>query len=275
MKVNLNIISEYWPFAKSEIQRNLAYRLSFFMNVLGGILQVIIIYYLWLAIFNSSGSQDINGFSRVEMVTYIFISFITSRAIAQNIDDFIGFEVKHGDVAMNLIRPIDYMKRVGAISVGNLILQTVIIFIPLWITFIIFRFFVLGEALPSIFTLMWFFLSLLLSFIILFLMNFCFGLTSFFVTYIWGVQVCKNALIKMLSGEIIPLVFFPVWLQSIFKILPFGSLNYTPVMIYMEKYKGNEVINSILIQLAWVIVLYLIMKWCWKKAILRLTIMGG
>lgn len=56
-------ISEYLPFTKGVIQRQMSYKIGFFMRTIGGLIQVLIMYYLWMAIFNSSPTGDINGFT--------------------------------------------------------------------------------------------------------------------------------------------------------------------------------------------------------------------
>ena len=58
-----NDISNYIPFGKSVIQRRMSYKVGFFMRIVGGLIQVLIMYYLWVAIFNSSSSSIINGFN--------------------------------------------------------------------------------------------------------------------------------------------------------------------------------------------------------------------
>ena len=79
----------------------------------------------------------------------------------------------------------------------------------------------------------------MLAYLINFFFNICFGFIAFVIKYLWGANMMKNCIVGFLSGAIIPLSFLPETLGRIFMILPFASLNYTPVMIYMGKYSGG------------------------------------
>ena len=85
----------------------------------------------------------------------------------------------------------------------------------------------------------------------LFLFNFIFALSSFYVTYIWGFILCKWMIIRFFSGQLIPIVFFPVALQKALDYLPFSAMNYTPVMIYLNKFSVKQTIFALSVQGVW------------------------
>lgn len=275
MKNLFNEMEEYFPFARSVIQRRMSYKIGFLMRIVGGLLQVLIMYYLWMAIFNSSPNGQIKGFTSSEMVVYIIISYITAQVININIEGTIAYEIRDGSVAVNLIRPISYKKRVFAESLGEVLLRSLTTLLPLWIGFLVYRFVTIKELPPNIGTVLLFLISLFLGYMIMFLFNFIFGLSAFFVTYIWGFMVCKGVILRFFSGELIPIVFFPSAVQKALQYLPFSAINYTPVMIYMEKFTMNELISALCVQVAWVAILYVLMNVLWQSAIKRLTVLGG
>lgn len=275
MKNLFNEMEEYFPFARSVIQRRMSYKIGFLMRIVGGLLQVLIMYYLWMAIFNSSPNGQIKGFTSSEMVVYIIISYITAQVININIEGTIAYEIRDGSVAVNLIRPISYKKRVFAESLGEVLLRSLTTLLPLWIGFLVYRFVTIKELPPNIGTVLLFLISLFLGYMIMFLFNFIFGLSAFFVTYIWGFMVCKGVILRFFSGELIPIVFFPSAVQKALQYLPFSAINYTPVMIYMEKFTMNELISALCVQVVWVVILYILMNVLWQSAIKRLTVLGG
>lgn len=275
MEVSKKRLRVYWPFAKGTIQRALAYKMSFFGYILGDVLQVIVSFYLWNAIFNSSSKAVINGFTKNDMLVYVIMSFITAMTINSGVEWTLTQEVRSGEIATNLIKPIDYQLRLAAEAIGSIMWQFIAIFMPIWLGMSIIRYCTLGALPPHIGTIIAYLLSLILSFIIWFLFNFCFGLLAFLVTYMWGLNLFKDTVVKFISGAVIPIIFFPQWFQMFLRFLPFGSMNYTPVMIYLNKYTGYETLKVIGIQVLWVVILYLLSKFFWKKAIKKLTIMGG
>lgn len=275
MEICKRTLGVYLPFAKSEIQKALAYKISFFGYILGDIFQIVIAFYLWSAIFSSSPNSTINGFTKNEMLVYIVMSFITAMTIGNGTEWAVASEVQSGEIAINLIRPINYKLRLISQSIGSIMWQFIAIFLPIWVTMLGIRYFTLGALPPHITTIGTYFLSLIFSFIIWFLFNFCFGLMAFYVTYIWGLNMFKETIVRFLSGAIIPIIFFPLWFQKFLILMPFGSINYTPVMIYLNKYTGYETIKALVIQALWIILLYLFSRFLWDKAIKKLTIMGG
>ena len=114
-----------------------------------------------------------------------------------------------------------------------------------------------------------------MSFLICVLFDFCFGMVAFFTTYIFGMLMAKEAIMSFLTGQLIPLSFFPEVVQRMFDFLPFSSIVYTPVMIYLGKYTGSELLFVLFRQAAWVVILYLLGTFIWKRVTNRLVVLGG
>ena len=118
-------------------------------------------------------------------------------------------------------------------------------------------------------------ISILFSFLLYVLYNFCFGMIAFTNTYMFGVKRIEEAIFMFLSGQLIPISFFPHVIQTIFEYLPFSSMIYTPVMIYMGKYSVEQTIFAVCRQLVWLVILYLLGSFLWKKITKRLIVLGG
>lgn len=265
----------YFPFLSSTVEAHITYRINFLMFVLGNLMQTFVAYYLWKAIFLSSTKRTLSGFTFQNMVIYIFISAVTGRFVISGADGIVSEEVKDGSISMNLIKPISYHFRVLFNLLGEACYNFIFVGLPLWIGLIVVRYLTVRELPPSLSTILIYLLSMVFSFIILFLFDFCFGLLAFFVTNTWGLRRLKNGLIAFLSGQVIPLAFFPGWCHKILNAIPFGSIYYTPVMVYLKKLHGTVLIKGLGIQLLWIFILLLVVKWLWNKAINRLTILGG
>ncbi|WP_167959334.1 ABC transporter permease [Anaerosporobacter faecicola] len=265
----------YKPFTVCRIQEQLAYKWSFYLFIFSSLFCVFVVYYLWKAIYNSSSSATINGFTLNEMIVYIFMSFITSNLVRVGVTRDIGNEVVEGTIAMNLIKPIHYQTRLFFSSLGNLLFRFLVPGIPVWLILTICQYQTAGQLPPSPFTILLYLLSAILSFGIMFLFDFCFGLLAFYTTYIWGLNLAKQAVLSFLTGQLIPLAFFPTSVQKIFEFLPFASMNYTPVMIYLNKMPGERVFFSMGVQLVWLVILYLVAHGLWKRVTKRITILGG
>ena len=266
-------IKSYLPFTRNVFQRLISYKANAIIFMFGDFLMLAVTYYLWKAIYGSTTEPILNGFNFNEMIIYIFISFLTSIMISVDISYDISREVMDGSIAINLVRPINYEKRMFFQGLGNVLYNFVIIFIIAFsaTSFLFYKFF--GYL--SIFRIFIYFISIILGIFINFYFSYIFGLISFKITNMWGLSQIMQALVNLLSGTLIPIAFFPKWAQAITNFLPFSSAIYTPSMIYLGKIEGVNIFLALALQLFWVIVLMVISKKMWRALIKSLTILGG
>ena len=83
-----------------------------------------------------------------------------------------------------------------------------------------------------------------------------------------GIIWAKIAVTNLFSGALVPLVFFPHWLEKIAMALPFKSIVYTPTVIYMEQQSPMHALGMVGMHLwVWAIVLWLLGKLMWNRAV--------
>lgn len=269
------LLRTYLPFVSNEIKSQLAYRGAFYLWAFISLFSSFISYFLWMAIYGSSESGVIGGLTQNEMVIYIFMVYITSSMVSISVSTWVGYDVVEGRVATNLIKPIDYRVSLIARAFGDMIYHMLVPGVFIWIGLELYKVFVLGMEVVSILTLLCYIASVLMSFLLYVLFDFCFGMIAFFTTYIFGLRMAKNALLSFLTGQLIPISLFPEVAQRIFDFLPFSSMIYTPVMIYLGKYTGTELTWALGRQLLWVILLYWLGSVIWKQVTKRLVVLGG
>lgn len=265
----------YLPFASNELKRQMAYRGAFYLFILISLFGSFISYYLWMAIYGSAGQARLGGMSQDEMVVYVFMVYVTSSIVTISISDWVSDDVVKGTVAMNLIKPIDYRLSLVSRALGDMIYRFLAPGVFIWIGLEIYKVKVLGMVPVKMSGVLLYLLSCLMSFLIYVLFDFCFGMIAFFTTYIFGLLMVKEALLSFLTGQLIPISFFPEAVQRIFDFLPFSSMVYTPVMIYLGKYTGKTLGFMLLRQAAWVVILYVLGSLIWKKVTKRLVVLGG
>ena len=249
----------------------MAYKLGFITWIFSNFLQVSVSYYLWKAIFNSSEQGLISGFTFFDMQVYIIMSFLCRMLTLFSVGQEIAYEISDGRISTVLLKPISYVIRMIFESLGRISVMFFIIAIPTWSFMVIFRNMIYDIPSPSFSAILMLFISLALSFLI----GFSIGLCAFFVTYIWGFLICKEAIFMLLSGAIIPLSMFSPAIHNVLQYLPFVSWNYIPIMIYMQKLEPSQILTYLAIQLFWVITLTVLLRIFWKAAIKRLSIVGG
>ena len=269
------LLRTYLPFVANEIKTQLAYRGAFYLWAFISLFSSFISYFLWMAIYGSSESGVIGNLAQNEMVVYIFMVYITSSLVSISISTWVGYDVVEGRVAMNLIKPIDYRASLIAQALGDMIYHLAVPSIFIWIGLECYKVFVLEMSFVSPQRLVLYICSVLMSFLLYVLFDFCFGMLAFFTTYIFGLRMAKTALLSFLTGQLIPISLFPEAAQKLFECLPFSSMIYTPVMIYLGKYTGEELIWALGRQLVWVVLLYMLGSVIWKQVTKRLVVLGG
>lgn len=271
----INKLKIYLPFASNELKRQMAYKGAFYLFIVISLFGSFISYFLWMAIYGSSDGGSLGGLTQNEMVVYVFMVYITSSMVNITVSKEVGMDIVQGQVVMNLIKPIDYRMSLIFKAIGNMIYRFFVPGIFIWIGLEIYKVNALGMGVTGISNILLYLLSCIMSFLIYVLFDFCFGMIGFFTTYIFGLEMIKESILKFLTGSLIPLSFFPKVVQTVFSYLPFSSMTYTPVMIYLGKYTGWELAKVLLIQFAWVIILYVIGSLIWKKVTKRLIVLGG
>ena len=265
----------YLPFVANEVKTQLAYRGAFYLWAFISLFSSFISYFLWMAIYGSSESGVIGGLTQDEMIVYIFMVYVTSAMVSISVSTWVGYDVVEGRVATNLIKPIDYRASLIARAFGNMIYKLLVPGVFIWMGLEIYKVFVLGMPMVSLPTLVLYLCSVFMSFLIYVLFDFCFGMIAFFTTYIFGLRMAKNALLSFLTGQLIPISLFPLAVQKVFDFLPFSSMVYTPVMVYLGKYQEADLAWALGRQAIWVVLLYLLGSIIWKKVTKRLVVLGG
>ena len=265
----------YRPFTRAGIQEMITYRVNFICHFIGNIMAAFIMFFVWKAVFLSSDSETFMGFSMEDMVVFLFISFLTEYMTYSDGAYVVGEEIKDGAIAMRMIRPCSFEMCFLFQELGVQIINASMIFVPMVAGVEIYRYAATGAVRFEIGYFLLYLLSVVIAYMINFYFNVCYGFMAFFFKNLWGTTLIKDTLVSFLSGGIIPLAFLPGGLAAVLNYLPFASLRYTPVMIYMGMYPAGEIAWRIGLQLCWLLVMWGLSKLIWNSAMKHLAIQGG
>lgn len=266
----MRFVRIYAPFTLNTLKQRLAYKFSAFGWALMPLINFFVIYNIWKAIYASAPTDILAGFTFHQMAVYASIQVAIQRLTESGVCWSIGRDVMRGDIASSLIKPISYVGRQFAEDLGWKLFNLIAVALPVFIIVYLVLGYQFDAALFALF-----FLSIVLGWLIFFFFDLCFSTLAFYVTYIWGLQMAKFAVIKFLCGTMLPMSFFPEAAQNVFKFLPFQYISYTPAMIFLGKYESAEILFVLGVQLAWVGILFVLSKILWAFATKRLTILGG
>ena len=126
---------------------------------------------------------------------------------------------------------------------------------------------------------MWTILSVALAFLMNFYVNYCLGMTAFFLVKASGVRVMYQLFAQIFSGVLIPLNFFPELVQKIMLFLPFQYTNYIPAMVWTGSESvgslGLGVPQAVVLQAVAVGLMMIFSEVLYKCAIKRFTAVGA
>lgn len=271
-----NKFSKYFAFSKAGILSGFAYKFSALGWLLGDIISLVILFFLWQAIYKNSPNDVINGMTFKEMIAYLIYARIATSLVFSTISFWIiGEDIYEGNIAISLIRPMSYRYRLLASSFGNYLASAILMFIPLFIMSVILLNLTLGIEFPGFINLLLFLLSTIFSFIIADSINFLIGEISIFTNALFGLMIIKNITLAFLSGSLLPSSYFPNWLNEILRFLPFQSMIEKPIMIYLGKMNGEEIIMTFLTQIMWVFILSLLCNLSFNKLKKHVVSVGG
>jgi ABC-2 type transport system permease protein len=260
----------HWEIARRGFGRYAAYPAATFAgiwtNTIFGFLQA----YILLALYENR--TDIGGYDPTDAVTYVWFA----QAMLVTVYVFGWFEValriRSGDVATDLARPLDPLRYWLAFDLGRALYHFVFRGIPPFVVGMLAFDLRLPEN-PA--TWLWLALSLVLAVVVSFGYRFLYNLAAFWLIDYRGVAALAIMTALLFSGFILPLPFFPDWLEAVARALPFAAMVQIPVDIFLEHAVGAEIAAGLLLQAVWATILLGAARLTLGSAIRRVVIQGG
>ena len=133
-------------------------------------------------------------------------------------------------------------------------------------------------AVPMGWNLLIFVGSLLLALIINFNIDMLVAPICLYTESTWGINIVKETIVLLLSGASIPLTFFPENVRRVVQYMPFRAVYDIPLTILLKKNgsdTANGLLQMLLFQLIWVVVLTVAGNLFWNHAVKKITVNGG
>lgn len=242
----------------------IAYPRATLINFISSIIFLVAQYYLWYVISQNSDEVQLEN-----VFFYIVISNVLSNLYPNGIGGNLASQIKNGNIAFTLLRPCSLVKQIVYENMGTSFYKFLFYSCPTLILGILLNDFNFVIKAPFLFI-----VFLVLSFFLCIYINFLFSLLQFITSSNWGISSLKYAIITIFSGKFIPLKFYPDWSLNIINKLPFRYLYNVPIEILIGEMNENF-LNVFVIEISWVIILYLLFHFLFDKALKKITIAGG
>ncbi len=263
-------MKKYLFIIKTQIIKSLAYEFNVYGNILMQTIIMITSAYFWRALYSVQGSVD--GVDSDSMLTYVIISSALSVLLITNVERRIGQSVEKGTVATDMIKPVSLFGMFFAEDIGSVIALIFQNMIPI---LLIGSVMIKRPAMADIEDLPLFIVSVIESFLINWLIAALFGMTAFTAVNINALIQVKKHLIRLLSGSIIPLWFFPESVAKVLSALPFVYIYQLPLSIYIGKGTYAEHIMQMRIQFIWLVILSVLFFLVHTRVTRKVMVQGG
>ena len=262
------VAGKYWAIFRTQLVNSLAYPIDLLGRSLLIVLFMWIFMNLWRVTYGATGASSIAGLTLADTMWYLMMAeavMLSKHELSETISE----QVKDGSVAYLLNKPINFILYHFAAGLGdsvlafggNLIIGSAVVWLmvgaPAAIT---------GWLLAAV------------AVLFAWLLDFCFsaliGLSAFVVEDSTAFRWIYQKFLLVLGGLLIPLDFFPAWLQTISLNLPFAWIIYGPARLFVDPSMAR--LGAVLTQQGiWLAVIGGAAWLCYRWAVARLVINGG
>ena len=211
-----------------------AYRTHSMISIFVGPVYFLVQYCIWKAVYSAQGGTNtvINGMTLEQMLTYFGVNALIGYLTMDFADWNLQMLVRTGKFLTFALRPIDHKLFAFSQKLGHRVLGFIFEFLP---CFFIFMFIFKINLIPE----HWFLaiISIALGFCMTFLVNYCIGLSAFWIVRAEGIRNVFQALQTVFNGSLIPLVFFGQTWQKVLFFLPFQYMLYVPSRVCTGSYE--------------------------------------
>lgn len=259
---------KYLAIFKVNLLNSLAYPAEIVTRAAMIVIFMLVFYQLWHVTFAASGSLVLNGLTLRDTMWYLLMAE-TIELGRPRLAQVISQQVKDGSIAYLLNKPYHFLLYQLAGGLGESLPRMGMLFI-------------VGGALvwamagtpptpyhwpPALFALAgaW-------------LLHFCFnaliGLAAFVAEEVAPFEWIYQKLVFILGGMLIPLNFYPAWLQALSKSLPFAYMMYGPAQLFVQP-NWQLFAQIIAGQVLWLSILGGVLMLAFSRGMRRLAINGG
>jgi ABC-2 type transport system permease protein len=254
-------------------QTALEYRVNFMISLISAAYPIFIQYFLWTAIYLSSTTDIVYGFTYRQMMAYTFLAGLVSRIVRTGFEYEIMEDVKSGKYSKFLVQPMGYFPYRLASYFGQKLPNLVIILSILAVVLLGLN--VLWGVTLEFVRVLLFIAALGLAVALNFLIFYGISSISFWLVDIGFLFEGIRIVFILFSGGIFPLEVFGPTFVRFMDFLPFKSTISFPINVLNGKILMPQVFEGLLVQCLWIAACYIIANLLWRTGGKRYVAVGG
>jgi ABC-2 type transport system permease protein len=258
-------LSKYIQIVKTSWANGFVYRFNFIMWRVRSVIQLLVVYFLWLAIFKEGGT--IASYDKQTMLTYILGTAVLRSFVLGSRSIDIGQEIASGDLSNYLIKPLNYFANWLSRDFADKALNLIFVVVELTILVFILKPTLVLQS--QFFYISSFFIAAVLAMLIYFFLSFLISSITFWYPEHdgWPARFLASVIIEFLSGGLFPLDIFPQAAFKVLRLLPPAYFLFYPLQVYLGRLSVQEVFLTIAVMVIWLGLLIKTAQLVWHKGL--------
>jgi len=249
-------------------QEGLAYRASGLIWILTDVTTAVTMPLVWA---HASSSGSIAGFKTSDFVLYYLCMLMLGSFITSHIMWELATEIKEGQFSTALLRPIGFFRLCYARNLSWRIIRCSL-FAPFFLILLFFYRGYLGGA--SLYLGWEFWASFLLGHFVSFAFVMAMSMLALYTQEVYSIFELYYVPMLFLSGQLFPVSLLPGWAATLSKMFPFYFTTGAPTEILIGRISGPAMLQTLGIQVFWVVFSTILAKFLWKRGLRHYTGVG-
>ena len=271
--VKMPKLEKYGKAFELGFQTALEYRINFLLSLLSAAYPIFIQSFLWTAIYGSSSSGVVYGYTYRQIMIYTFLAGLVSRIVRTGFEYDIMQDIKMGKFSTFLVQPIHYFpyrlcsylgQKLPGLGMILTIMAILLLGLNLW----------WGFALEAL-RIAVFLVTLMVATVLNFIIFYCFSAIAFWIVEVGFLFEGIRIVTILLSGGIFPVEVFGERALRVIDLLPFKYTVSYPINVLNGRLTLAEAGNGLLIQAAWILASLLAARVLWQVGNKRYVAIGG
>ena len=246
------------------------YRASLAIWMIGQVLEPLVYLVVWTIVSNSSGGS-VGSYTTADFAAYFIVLMLVNQVTYTWIMYEYEYRVREGILSFALLKPVHPIH--SDISDN---LSSKLITLPIMIVIAIALALAFHASIsPPLWAIGVFIPSLLLAFLVRFLLEWTLAQAAFWTTRVSAINQTYFVLMLFLSGQIAPLALLPHPVQIVAAILPFRWVISFPVEVLLGQHTPAEALMGLGAQVAWLIIGVVLVRVVWRAGVRVYSAVGG
>lgn len=263
-------MKKYLQIIKGTIEEYATYRLSFILWRVRLVVQLLVVYFMWWAIF--SEHSELFGYTQGAMLTYVlFSSFVRPFVMGTRTQEVAEY-IRSGSLSNYLVRPMQFLGFCASRDIADKLLNVLFAVFEIIILYVLLRpplmiqtnivIVLLAIAALIMGMILFFYFSLLLSYV------------GFWTPDVWAPRFLSFVFAEFFTGSLFPLDILPTPLYLLSRSLPFFYFIYFPLKVYLGELSPMGIFQGFLVGFVWTVGLWGFARVVWLRGLRAYTAEG-